>query len=88
MATVRGRGPLMVTSFLNMVRDVEAAERSQAWPDECRSGRHKAGTGTSSKNDLGFVVIKEYQMSRLDEDDEDPLLATRLLMAAYRMRES
>ena len=38
--------------------------------------------------DLGFVVIKEYQMSRLDDETQDPRLATKLLMAAYRMKEA
>ncbi|MCZ6889689.1 MAG: type 4a pilus biogenesis protein PilO [Gammaproteobacteria bacterium] len=42
--------------------------------------------GDVSEN-LGFVLVKEHEMSRLDTDPDDPRLATKLLMAAYRMKE-
>ncbi|MDH3642139.1 MAG: type 4a pilus biogenesis protein PilO [Gammaproteobacteria bacterium] len=39
-------------------------------------------------SELGFVVIKEYQLSVADIDPQDPLLTTKLLLAAYRVMDS
>lgn len=39
-------------------------------------------------SELGFVVIKEYQLSVADRDPRDPLLTTKLLLAAYRVMDS
>jgi hypothetical protein len=38
--------------------------------------------------ELGFVVIKEYQLSVADVDPQDPVLTTKLLLAAYRVMDS
>ncbi len=37
--------------------------------------------------ELGFVVIREYQISIHGGDDALPILRTRMLLASYRMRE-
>ncbi|MCH9694102.1 MAG: type 4a pilus biogenesis protein PilO [Gammaproteobacteria bacterium] len=37
-----------------------------------------------ARSDLGYVVIKEYGMSRNDSDDENPLLLAELSLASYR----
>ena len=37
-----------------------------------------------ARNDLGYVVIKEYGMTRNDNDDENPLLLAELSLASYR----
>ena len=37
-----------------------------------------------ARQDLGFVVIKEYELSRRDNDDEAPLLLADLSLAMYR----
>jgi Tfp pilus assembly protein PilO len=38
--------------------------------------------------ELGFVVIKEYQLSVADVDPQHPVLTTKLLLAAYRVMDS
>lgn len=38
--------------------------------------------------ELGFVVIKEYQLGVADNDPQDPVLTTKLLIAAYRVMDS
>ncbi|MCR9277775.1 MAG: type 4a pilus biogenesis protein PilO [Pseudomonadaceae bacterium] len=38
--------------------------------------------------ELGFVVIREYQISINGGDDALPILRTQMLLASYRMRES
>lgn len=37
-----------------------------------------------ARNDLGFVVVKEYAMARRDQDDDEPLLIADLSLASYR----
>lgn len=37
-----------------------------------------------ARSDLGYVVIKEYAMSRNNNDDESPLLLAELSLASYR----
>lgn len=39
-------------------------------------------------NELGFVVVKEYQISVAGGDDALPVLGIRLLLASYRVEES
>lgn len=39
-------------------------------------------------SELGFVVIKEYQLSVADADPQDPTLTTKLMLAAYRVMDS
>lgn len=36
------------------------------------------------RNELGYVVIKEYSLTRRDEDDEEPVLSANLSLASYR----
>ena len=36
------------------------------------------------RNELGYVVIKEYQLNREDDDDGEPLLRAKLSLASYR----
>ncbi len=36
------------------------------------------------RNELGYVVIKEYGLTRQNDDDEDPLLLANLSLASYR----
>lgn len=36
------------------------------------------------RNDLGFVVIKEYRLSRRDDSDDEPTLLADLSLASYR----
>lgn len=38
--------------------------------------------------ELGFVVIKEFQLSVAKADPQDPLLTTKLLLAAYRVKDN
>lgn len=37
-----------------------------------------------ARNDLGYVVVKEYSLSRQDDDDDEPLLVADLSLASYR----
>ena len=37
-----------------------------------------------ARNELGFVVVKEYALSRRDDHDEEPLLLAELSLASYR----
>lgn len=37
-----------------------------------------------AREELGFVVVKEYSLSRQDNDDEAPLLVAELSLASYR----
>ena len=37
-----------------------------------------------ARNDLGYVVVKEYSLSRQDGDDNEPLLLADLSLASYR----
>lgn len=37
-----------------------------------------------ARNDLGYVVVKEYGLKRQDNDDDEPLLAANLSLASYR----
>ena len=37
-----------------------------------------------TRNDLGYVVVKEYNLERHDKDDDEPLLAATLSLASYR----
>lgn len=39
-------------------------------------------------SELGFVVIKEYQLNVAASDPQDPVLRTKLLLAAYRVMDS
>jgi Tfp pilus assembly protein PilO len=39
-------------------------------------------------SELGFVVIKEFQLGVARADEQDPKLTTRLLLAAYRVTDS
>ena len=38
-----------------------------------------------ARSELGFVVIKEYELNRKDNDDQAPRLAAKLSMASYRV---
>ena len=40
-----------------------------------------------AKNELGFVVVKEYAMSRRDSVDDQPLLLAEVSLASYRAEE-
>lgn len=37
-----------------------------------------------ARNELGFVVVKEYGLSRRNDHDEEPLLLASLSLASYR----
>jgi hypothetical protein len=37
-----------------------------------------------AKNELGFVVVKEYAMQRSDSNDDNPRLTTTVSLASYR----
>ena len=37
-----------------------------------------------ARNELGFVVVKEYGLERRDNDDDEPLLLADLSLATYR----
>ena len=37
-----------------------------------------------AKNELGFVVVKEYGMKRSDSNDDNPRLTTTVSLASYR----
>lgn len=37
-----------------------------------------------ARDDLGFVVVKEYGLTRQDNEDEEPLLVADLSLASYR----
>lgn len=37
-----------------------------------------------ARNDLGYVVVKEYGLTRQDDDDAEPLLVADLSLASYR----
>ena len=37
-----------------------------------------------ARNDLGYVVVKEYSLRRQDNDDTEPLLVADLSLASYR----
>lgn len=37
-----------------------------------------------ARNELGFVVVKEYGLARRDDDDDEPLLLADLSLASYR----
>ena len=41
-----------------------------------------------AKNELGFVVVKEYSMSRRDTIDDHPRLLAEVSLASYRADES
>lgn len=36
------------------------------------------------RNELGYVVIKEYSLTRRDDDDAEPMLLANLSLASYR----
>lgn len=38
-----------------------------------------------TRNELGFVVIKEYSLKRNDDRDEEPRLLARVSLASYRV---
>jgi hypothetical protein len=40
-----------------------------------------------AKNELGFVVVKEYAMRRRDDVDDNPRLSTILSLASYRAQQ-
>jgi len=40
-----------------------------------------------AKNELGFVVVKEYSMRRRDSVDENPRLLTTVSLASYRAQQ-
>lgn len=40
-----------------------------------------------ARNDLGFVVVKELNLRRSDDTDDDPVLLASLNLASYRMSE-
>jgi len=40
-----------------------------------------------AKNELGFVVVKEYGMRRRDNVDDNPRLLTNVSLASYRARQ-
>ena len=37
-----------------------------------------------AREELGFVVVKEYSLSRHDDDDDAPILVAELSLASYR----
>ena len=37
-----------------------------------------------AREELGFVVVKEYSLSRQDNDDDKPVLVAELSLASYR----
>ena len=37
-----------------------------------------------ARNDLGYMVVKEYSLSRQNDDDDEPLLVADLSLASYR----
>ena len=37
-----------------------------------------------ARNDLGYVVVKEYSLSRQDDSDDEPQLVADLSLASYR----
>jgi Tfp pilus assembly protein PilO len=37
-----------------------------------------------AREDLGYIVVKEYGLTRQDNDDEQPLLVANLSLASYR----
>ncbi len=37
-----------------------------------------------TRNDLGYVVVKEYNLERHDSDDDEPFLTAKLSLASYR----
>ena len=37
-----------------------------------------------ARNDLGYVVVKQYGLKRQNDDDEEPLLVAELSLASYR----
>ena len=37
-----------------------------------------------ARSDLGYVVVKEYGLTRHNSDDREPLLAADLSLASYR----
>ena len=37
-----------------------------------------------ARSELGFVVVKEYELSRRDNDDETPRLLADVSLATYR----
>ncbi|MDH3338946.1 MAG: type 4a pilus biogenesis protein PilO [Gammaproteobacteria bacterium] len=37
-----------------------------------------------ARNDLGYLVVKEYGLRRRDNDDDEPLLTADLSLASYR----
>ena len=36
------------------------------------------------RNELGYVVVKEYSLTRHDDIDDEPSLSARLSLASYR----
>jgi len=40
-----------------------------------------------AKNELGFVVVKEYSMRRRDNEDNNPKLLTEISLASYRAQQ-
>lgn len=40
-----------------------------------------------AKNELGFVVVKEYGMRRRDNSDDNPRLSTTVSLASYRAQQ-
>jgi hypothetical protein len=40
-----------------------------------------------AKNELGFVVVKEYAMSRRDNVDDNPKLLAEVSLASYRAKQ-
>ena len=36
------------------------------------------------RNELGYVVVKEYSLTRQDDVDDEPALSARLSLASYR----
>lgn len=40
-----------------------------------------------AKNELGFVVVKEYGMRRRDDNDDNPRLLTTVSLASYRTQQ-
>jgi len=40
-----------------------------------------------AKNELGFIVVKEYEMRRRDNIDDNPRLVTEISLASYRAQE-
>ncbi len=54
--TVKGGGPLLVTTFSNRPEGDPGQDVRQSWPDEYPFGKHKAMTGAVAKNRFGFVA--------------------------------